>query len=64
MTWQIALVLFVTIPVLLVPVIFVWYLTLGGIYSNIKEARARRAVLKKAATAESHAVATASEQEE
>lgn len=65
MTWQIALVLLLTIPVLLIPVVFVWYLNLGGIYAAVKEARAGRVALKKGGTTEPPvAGATAPEQKE
>ena len=47
MEWQLILVLMIVIPVILVPVVFVWYLNAGGIYNAIKEARARRVVHKK-----------------
>jgi membrane-anchored glycerophosphoryl diester phosphodiesterase (GDPDase) len=47
MEWQIIVALVIAIPVILFPVAFVWYLNIGGIYAAIKEARARRIVLKK-----------------
>ena len=43
MEWQIIVALAVAIPIILLPVAFIWYLNLGGIYAAIKEARARRA---------------------
>jgi len=42
MEWQIIVALLATIPIVLIPVVFVWYLNIGGIYAAIKEARARR----------------------
>jgi len=42
----IALVL--AIPVMLIPVALVWYITGGGIYLAIKEARERRAAQRQA----------------
>jgi hypothetical protein len=42
MDWQIIVALVVAIPIVLFPVAFVWYLNVGGIYTAIKEARARR----------------------
>ena len=42
MEWQIIVALVVAIPIILFPVAFVWYLNIGGIYTAIKEARARR----------------------
>jgi hypothetical protein len=49
MEWQIIVALVVAIPIILLPVAFVWYLNMGGIYVAIKEARARRAAQKKEA---------------
>ena len=42
MEWQVILALVIVIPVILIPVLFVWYLNIGGIYAAIKEARERR----------------------
>ncbi len=50
MGWQFIVAMVVIIPVLLLPVAFVWYLNLGGIYAAVREARAKRAVEKRAAT--------------
>jgi len=47
MEWQVILALVIVIPVILVPVLFVWYLNIGGIYAAIKEARERRAIREK-----------------
>ena len=47
MEWQIIVALVLAIPIILFPVVFVWYLNLGGIYAAVKEARARRAVREK-----------------
>ncbi|NQT31700.1 MAG: hypothetical protein HQ588_05135 [Deltaproteobacteria bacterium] len=47
MEWQIVVALLVAIPIILIPVAFVWYLNIGGIYALIKEAMARRAVREK-----------------
>ena len=46
MEWPIIVALVLVIPILLLPVVFVWYLNLGGILAVIKEARARRAARK------------------
>ena len=48
MEWQIIVALIVAIPVVLFPVAFVWYLNVGGIYTAIKEARAKKAAREKA----------------
>ena len=42
MQWQVIVALAVVIPVILIPVLFVWYLNVGGALTAIKEARARR----------------------
>jgi hypothetical protein len=48
MEWQIIIALVIAVPVILFPAAFVWYLNVGGIYSAIKEARARRVAREKA----------------
>jgi len=52
MEWQIIVAIAIMTPVILIPVLLVWYLNIGGIYAAIKEARARRAVRQKEAKAE------------
>ncbi len=47
MEWQIIVALVLAVPIILLPVAFVWYLNMGGIYTAIKEARERRAVREK-----------------
>ena len=47
MEWQIVVALAVAIPVIVFPVVLVWYLNAGGIIAAVKEARKRRAVEKK-----------------
>jgi len=49
MEWQVVIALVVAIPIILIPVVFVWYLNIGGIYAAIKEARARRVTHEKKA---------------
>jgi len=46
--WQIIVALIVMIPIILVPVVFVWFLNLGGIYAVLKRVRERRAAWSKA----------------
>jgi len=46
MEWTYAAALAVTVPVILFPAAFVWYMNLGGIGTALKEARARRAAQK------------------
>jgi hypothetical protein len=43
MEWQFIVALMVMIPIVLVPVAFVWYLNLGGIYAAVRKARRSRA---------------------
>lgn len=42
MEWQFIVALVIAIPIILFPAAFIWYLNIGGIYTIIKEARARR----------------------
>lgn len=49
MEWQVVVALVIAIPVILFPAAFVWYLNLGGIYTAVKEARAKRAAEEKGA---------------
>ena len=42
MQWEFVVALVIAIPIILFPAAFVWYLNVGGIYTAIKEARARR----------------------
>jgi len=48
MAWQIWVALVVIIPVILAPVVFVWLLNVGGLYSVVKRMRERRAAASKA----------------
>ncbi len=49
MEWQIIVALVIAIPVILIPVVFVWYMNMGSIFAAVREARARRAAQKKGA---------------
>ena len=40
MEWEFILALVVMVPVILLPVAFVWYLNLGGILAAVRRARA------------------------
>jgi hypothetical protein len=42
MQWELVIALVIAIPIILFPAAYVWYLNVGGIYTAIKEARARR----------------------
>ena len=47
MEWQVILALVLIIPVILIPVAFIWYLNIGGLYALRKEAKERRAASEK-----------------
>ena len=47
MGWQVIVALVLIIPVILIPVAFVWYLNIGGIHAVLKEAKEKRAVSEK-----------------
>ncbi|UCH50541.1 MAG: hypothetical protein JSV54_05840 [Chloroflexota bacterium] len=47
MEWQIIVALVVAIPIILLPIVFVWFITIGGMLTAAKEARARRAAREK-----------------
>jgi hypothetical protein len=42
MEWQFILALVLAAPLILLPVAFVWYLNVSGLYKVIREARKRR----------------------
>ena len=42
MEWQIVVALVIAIPIILIPVVFVWYLNMGGIYHAFQTSRQRR----------------------
>ena len=42
MTWQIAVAMFIVIPIILLPVALVWYLNSGRILTAIKEMKERQ----------------------
>jgi len=47
MEWEFVVALVIAIPIILFPAAFIWYLNIGGIYTAIKEARAKRAIRTK-----------------
>ncbi|MFC2044774.1 hypothetical protein ACFLT8_06265 [Chloroflexota bacterium] len=47
MEWQIVVALIIAIPIILFPVAFIWYLNIGGVYTALKEARARQVAHQK-----------------
>jgi len=42
MEWQVILALVLGIPVILLPVAFVWYLNVSGLYRVVRDARQRQ----------------------
>lgn len=49
MEWQFIVALVVMIPVILLPVAFVWYLNLGGVFAAMRKARKAKAAEKQLA---------------
>ena len=47
MEWQVVVALVVAIPVILIPVVFVWFLNVSGIYTVVRETRKRRIAREK-----------------
>ena len=47
MEWQVILALVLAIPMILIPVAFIWYLNIGGLYAVRKEAKEKRAASEK-----------------
>jgi len=47
MEWQIIVALVVAVPIILLPIVFVWFITIGGMLTAAKEARVKRAAREK-----------------
>ncbi|MBC8276547.1 MAG: hypothetical protein H8E40_16470 [Chloroflexi bacterium] len=47
MEWQFIVALVLAIPVILIPVAFIWYLNVRGIHAALKEAREKRLAREK-----------------
>jgi preprotein translocase subunit YajC len=47
MQWQVILAMVIAVPLILLPVAFVWYLNIRPLYSAMKESRRRKATVKK-----------------
>ncbi len=43
MEWEFIVALVVAVPIILLPVAFIWYLNIGGIFAAVREARRKRA---------------------
>jgi hypothetical protein len=50
MEWQFIVMLIVMVPVILLPVAFVWYLNLGGVFAAMRRARKAKASEKELAS--------------
>ncbi|MFC2070600.1 hypothetical protein ACFLTB_05475 [Chloroflexota bacterium] len=50
MQWYSVIALTIIISLILFPVVFIWSVTIGGIYAAIKEARTRRAAKREEMT--------------
>lgn len=50
MEWQFIVALIVMVPIILLPVAFIWYLNLGGVYAAVREVRRRKTVHARKAT--------------
>jgi hypothetical protein len=48
--WQFIVMLIVMVPVILLPVAFVWYLNLGGVWAAMRRARKEKAAEKQLAS--------------
>jgi hypothetical protein len=46
MTWQVLVAMFIAVPVILLPVVIVWYLNSGRIMAGIKEMREKQAAVR------------------
>jgi hypothetical protein len=49
MQWEFIVALVLAVPLILLPVVFVWYLNIGGIYSAIQRARSKTAAREREA---------------
>ena len=61
MEWQVILALVLGIPAILLPVAFVWYLNISGLYQVVRDARQRqkrRIARESRAAAKKHAALT------
>lgn len=48
MQWEFIVALVIAVPIILIPVVYVWYINIGGIVAAIKDSRVARAVRDKA----------------
>jgi hypothetical protein len=52
MQWEFIVALVIAITIILFPAAFIWYLNIGGIYTSIQKAKARRMAREKTAGGE------------
>lgn len=50
MQWQFIVALVVAVPIILLPVAYLWYLNVGGVYKAMKAAVAKKAAQKERIT--------------
>ncbi len=50
MQWEFVVALIIAIPIILFPAAYIWYLNIGGIYTTMREAKARRLAREKKAS--------------
>ena len=48
MKWEFVIALLIAIPVILFPAAYIWYINIGGVYTAIREAKAKRLARQKA----------------
>ena len=47
MQWELVIALVIAVPIILFPAALIWYLNVGGIFTAVREARARRVAREK-----------------
>jgi len=52
MDWQFIVALLIAIPLIIFPVVFIWYINVGGVYHAIQEARQKRKAAQRQLLAE------------
>jgi len=58
MEWRFVVALLVAIPLIIFPVVFIWYLNVGGVYHAIQAARQKRKAAQRQLVAEKEIVET------
>ena len=48
MKWEFVIALLIAVPVILFPAAYIWYINIGGVYTAIREAKAKRLARQKA----------------